>query len=70
MTVTIDKGHGVPRYSGTCSHCEHLAGFRRCAAFGQEPIPMEIWDGPDGHTEPYPGDNGLRFQPKEGAAAR
>lgn len=70
MTETIDVGHDVPRYSDPCSYCVHEAGFRRCAAFGADPIPMEIWDGPDDHTEPHPGDNGLRFEPKAGARRR
>ncbi len=63
MSVTIDKGHEVPQYSPVCSLCKHATGFfRSCAAFGEKPIPLPIWNGKNDHTEPYPGDNGIRFE--------
>ena len=35
-----------------------------CEAFPQG-IPEEIWVGEFDHTKPYPGDNGIRFEPKD-----
>ena len=36
-----------------------------CKAFPRG-IPLAIWQGRNNHTQPYPGDNGVRYQ----AAAR
>ncbi len=55
----------IPLYSDVCSRCVHKRnepGKRRiCAAFPNG-IPLEIWKGENPHTEPYPGDNGIRFE--------
>lgn len=64
MTATIDKGHDIPVYSKVCSLCTHLdlkSAGRTCKAF-PEGIPMDIWLGKNKHTEPFPGDHGIRFQ--------
>lgn len=52
-----------------CTECRHLFpekpgefGFK-CAAF-PEGIPDEIIEEGLPHTEPYPGDNGIKFEPK------
>ena len=47
-----------------CAECEHFYGFLTCAAF-PEGIPHEIVTGEVDHTEPYEGDNGIRFEPIE-----
>jgi hypothetical protein len=58
-----------PRVFGSpiCDNCKHEMeyGYRRCDAF-PEPggIPEEIWKGDNGHTEPYQGDHGIRFEPR------
>jgi hypothetical protein len=44
---------------GNCAH-KHL-GTRTCAAFASY-IPAKIIDGKNDHTEPFPGDNGIRFE--------
>jgi hypothetical protein len=50
-----------------CLDCKHLDRFNLvvgfyCAAF-PEGIPDEIADGTRDHKEPYPGDNGIQFEP-------
>ena len=44
-----------------CYLCEHSTNHRICNAFGR--IPDEIWYGRVQHTKPYPGDNGIMFEP-------
>ena len=39
-----------------------------CEAFGDE-IPGEVLAGRNRHLKPYPGDNGVQFEPIEGAEA-
>ncbi len=67
MTV-FDKLFELKHESPTCSECKHLLDSlaRRCRAFDDEKgIPVKIWQGRISHTEPYPGDNGYHFEPKE-----
>ena len=46
-----------------CALCVHwVEGTRLCMAFKDSPIPDEIWKGGDPHDEPFPGDNGIRFE--------
>lgn len=58
-------------FSPTCDRCIHrnmlYDDYRKCKAFGGL-IPLAIWLGRNPHTEPIPGDNGLRFtlKPKTG----
>jgi hypothetical protein len=49
-----------------CTYCKHATGFRSCAAFGEKPIPLPIWEGENAHTELYPGDRGIRFERADG----
>jgi len=52
-----------------CSTCKHLfPGDRgQCKAFPEpESIPREIRFGYWQHREPYPGDNGIQFEPRPG----
>jgi hypothetical protein len=49
-----------------CNDCVHLKrGTATCDAFPDR-IPDDILLGRHDHTEPYPGDHGIRFEPKEG----
>jgi len=56
-----DRELSIPEYSPVCTFCRHGKGKRKCAAFSE--IPLEIWEGRNDHTEPYPGDNGIQFEP-------
>lgn len=48
-----------------CSICKHyIAGeYLKCEAFDE--IPFEILSGAHDHSNPYTGDNGIRFEPVE-----
>ena len=67
--ITIDKGFEIPVYSPVCTRCanwrpdEGGAG-RQCRAFTKiDSIPLAIWNGENDHRSPFPGDNGIQFQP-------
>ncbi len=47
-----------------CYRCGHYSGKAKCKAFPQG-IPDLILSGEDQHTEPFPGDGGIQFEPKE-----
>lgn len=55
----------IPVLSPVCTFCARLivAQGRRCSAFRNADIPMEIWIGENNHRRPYPGDHGLQFTP-------
>lgn len=45
-----------------CFMCKNYIGEMNCNAFPKG-IPEEIAAGEHDHTTPYPGDNGIRFEP-------
>jgi hypothetical protein len=47
-----------------CVDCKHYLRKGRCRAF-PERIPDEIWYRRHLHTESFPGDHGIRFEPIE-----
>ena len=47
-----------------CYFCRHVLEWPTCQSFPKG-IPMEIRLGKVKHREPYPGDNGIRFEPVE-----
>lgn len=58
-------GHDYPQ----CASCRHVIKMGSldglgwtCKAFPDE-IPVTIVDGTDDHTQHYPGDHGVRFEP-------
>lgn len=62
----LDDGElDINRYSSVCFDCAHLVNnrTRECKAF--KSIPVEIWNGRNNHTQPYPGDGGIRFKLRE-----
>lgn len=54
--------------SNQCLRCQHHIMGNVCAAFPKG-IPADIWAGRD-HTKPYPGDNGIQFEPFDAAKPR
>ena len=46
-----------------CRFCANHLGGQRCLAFPQG-IPEILWSGENLHRAPYPGDGGIRYQPK------
>jgi len=47
-----------------CSQCTRWRGFGICDAF-PDGVPLPIIVGDNLHTEPFPGDGGLLFNPKD-----
>jgi len=47
-----------------CDHCAHYRDGTGCRAFGDR-IPDSILDGDHDHRRPYPGDNGILFEPAD-----
>ena len=45
-----------------CNSCQHLRDNDKCKAFPGG-IPEDILVGENDHTEPYPGDHGIQFEP-------
>ncbi len=48
-----------------CYDCVHFIGAvaGRCDAFPDQ-IPEKMWSGKSRHCEPFPGDRGVRFEPR------
>jgi hypothetical protein len=55
----------IPSISPVCTFCAHFDETdvlaRLCKAFPNG-IPLDIWVGQQNHDDPYPGDNGIRFE--------
>ena len=45
-----------------CLDCKHYLGLWECAAYPGG-IPEKIRTAEHDHRDPYPGDNGIRFEP-------
>lgn len=64
----LDESRSLILFSGVCTFCKHFdpSSIARpamtCTAF-PDGIPMEIWQGDNPHTQPFPGDNGIQFTP-------
>lgn len=55
-----------------CFECKHISFDGRtpvCSAF-PDGVPRDILFGDEGHTQPYPGDNGIRFEHDPSALGR
>ena len=48
--------------SDQCFTCKHYAAALTCDAF-LERIPQDILNGTIDHRKPYPGDNGIQWEP-------
>jgi hypothetical protein len=48
-----------------CFRCRHIQSIMlgTCDAFPNQ-IPIEIWTGKNDHSQPFPGDNGIQFEPR------
>ena len=57
--ITLDSEDLV--FSPICLNCKNYISFPKCKAF--ESIPMVIWNAENDHTKPFPGDNGIQFEP-------
>lgn len=62
----LDGWEAFHPFSPVCWRCAHKTATVRhvCAAFPAG-IPRAIWLGENDHTQPYPGDNGIQFTPRQ-----
>ena len=51
-------------FSPQCGNCKHLQKDGTCTAFPKG-IPYKILEAQHDHREPYEGDGGVRFEPRE-----
>lgn len=66
MIILDDRHDGAVNFHSQCALCRHLDAFNPlvCKAF-PEGIPFKISKNKFVHDKPYPGDNGIRFEPIE-----
>ncbi len=57
---------GIELFESLCKLCKHRNGFG-CTAYPTK-IPLEIRQMYVDHRLPYDGDNGVRFEPKDGSS--
>lgn len=57
LTIIDDR----PKAGPQCMFCKHCHYDRTCDAFPSG-IPASILNGENDHKNPYPGDNGIRFE--------
>ena len=62
--VVVTEGGDIEIVSSLCDLCAHRDGNETCTAFPGG-IPEAILTGDHDHTEPYPGDNGIQYEPIE-----
>jgi len=57
--------------SKQCMICANFWGMSACEAYPEKnTIPEKIITGEHDHRKPYPGDNGIQFEPIEATNAR
>lgn len=61
--MMIDENSRMPGDNCKCYDCKHNTNHGVCKAFDY--IPDDIWYGKVSHDKPYPGDNGILFEPIE-----
>lgn len=64
--LIAEKRRTYGKSFGQCNFCRNYAQWFKCRAFKQ--IPSVILVGEHDHRQPYPGDNGIRFEPIESDA--
>lgn len=64
--ILDDKELDIIKYSVVCTFCKNLRTGQTCRAYPKK-IPEAIWSGDNKHTEPFPGDHGIRFEPVKGS---
>ena len=68
--VLDDRSVDYPIYGLQCVRCKHLHDEQpedfigsKCTAFAR--IPLEILEGKHDHAQPFPGDGGVVFEPRD-----